>query len=139
MNDKLEAVADIDWPTLLTKAVGDIAALLSLMGDEDKISAWTADYCAAINRADALPSTPSQDASARPAVGEDVVERVARALHADKNALDGMCYADAELKDWGDGDLKTTVDGEVNFSALARAAIVALCGAAPLTDPQPVA
>lgn len=77
--------------------------------------------------------------SARPAVGEDVVERVARALHADRKALDGMCYADAELKDWGDGDLKATVDGEVNFSALARAAIVALGGAAPLTDPQPMA
>lgn len=59
MSDQPEAQADIDWPTLLTKAVGDIAALLILMGDEDKISAWTADYCAAINRADSI-STPAQ-------------------------------------------------------------------------------
>lgn len=114
-----DAAADLMLDLYGDRFAGDRAARERVLRGEDDASIFVRGY--ARHRLAAL--------SARPAVGEDVVERVARALHADRNALDGMCYADAELKDWGDGDLKATVDGEVNFSALARAAIVALCGA----------
>lgn len=97
-------------------------------------------------RRDASPALVWEEMiAARPAVGEDVVERVARSIHACIEAFPNDIYLSTlalgydEVNDVETTDLVAVVDGEVNFSALARAAIVALGGAAPLTDPQPVA
>lgn len=46
---------------LLTRAVGDIAAALTLAGKEDKIADWTAPYVAAINHADGSVAVATED------------------------------------------------------------------------------
>ena len=50
------------------------------------------------------------------------VEAMARALHANNDAFPSETYMDSKLTDWGDGDLTACVDGDVNFTKLARAA-----------------
>lgn len=50
----------------------------------------------------------------------DTTEMVARAVFKSDDFF-GDSYADDELFDWGDGNLKATVDGEINFSAIAPA------------------
>lgn len=54
-----------------------------------------------------------------------LVERVARAIFANRGVFDDMCYVENELFQ-RDADLTATVDGVVNFTALAKAAIRAL-------------
>jgi hypothetical protein len=72
---------------LLTKAVGDIAAALTMAGAEAKINGWTAPYVAAINRADATPPAPEAETVASPAGESEEGVRFRRVLSSARGHL----------------------------------------------------
>ena len=122
MTDRTEALAD-----LLTKAIGDIAAALTMGGNDRLIAKWTAPYVEAVNRVDASHTAPVGD-----------VEAVARAL-ANSHGLDfdEVCGVDAD-PDNGYCDSGTCIasgyeDHDAGYArscylADARAAIAAMGG-----------